>query len=299
MSYHIPVMKSEVVDALRVEEGKTYLDATLGGGGHTSAILERGGKVVAIDRDDDAIEYCKSRNLKGVTYIKGEYERADELLDSVGVETVSGAVMDLGVSSHQLDDPTRGFSYSKDGPLDMRMDKSKPFCAYDVVNGYSEKELVDILRRYGEESFARNIAAAIVKRRAAESIKTTVELSDIICSSVPHRKGAHPAKKSFQAIRIEVNGELKGLYGAVEAVFKRIERGGRLAVITFHSLEDRIIKAAFKEFSTDCICPPSFPVCVCNHRAVGKTIARLRPSQNELDINPRSQSATLRVIEKL
>ncbi len=299
MSYHIPVMKSEVIDALRIEEGKTYLDATLGGGGHTSAILEAGGKVVAIDRDDDAIEYCKSRNLSGVTYLKGEYERAGELLDSVGISTVSGAVMDLGVSSHQLDDPSRGFSYSKDGPLDMRMDRQNGFSAYDVVNGYSEKELVDILRRYGEESFARSIAAAIVKRRAAGEIKTTVELSDIICSSVPHRKGAHPAKKSFQAIRIEVNGELKGLYGAVEGIFRRIERGGRLAVITFHSLEDRIVKAAFKEFATDCICPLSFPVCVCNHRASGKIIARMRPSQNELDINPRSQSATLRIIEKL
>ena len=299
MSYHIPVMKSEVIDALRIEEGKTYLAATLGGGGHTSAILELGGKVAAIDRDDDAIEYCKSRNLSGVTYLKGEYERACELLDSVGIKTVSGAVMDLGVSSHQLDDPTRGFSYSKDGPLDMRMDKTKDFSAYDVVNGYSEKELVDILRKYGEESFARSIAAAIVKRRTANAIKTTVELSDIICSSVPHRKGAHPAKKSFQAIRIEVNGELKDLYKAVEGVFSRIERGGRLAVITFHSLEDRIIKAAFKEFATDCVCPPSFPVCVCNHRASGKLIARLKPTQDELVINPRSQSATLRVIEKL
>ncbi len=299
MSYHIPVMKSEVIDALRIEEGKTYLDATLGGGGHTSAILEYGGKVVAIDRDDDAIEYCKSRNLSGVTYLKGEYERTGELLDSIGISTVSGAVMDLGVSSHQLDDPTRGFSYSKDGPLDMRMDRHKDFSAYDVVNGYSEKELIDILRLYGEESFARSIAAAIVKRRSVSEIKTTAELSDIICSSVPHRKGAHPAKKSFQAIRIEVNGELKGLYDAVGAVFKRIESGGRLAVITFHSLEDRIVKAAFKELATDCICPPSFPVCVCGHRASGKLIARKRPTQDELNVNPRSQSATLRIIEKL
>ena len=299
MSYHIPVMKSEVIDALRVEEGKTYLDATLGGGGHTGAIIERGGKVVAIDRDDDAIEYCKSRHLSGVTYLKGEYERAEELLDGAGIAFVSGAVMDLGVSSHQLDDPTRGFSYSKDGPLDMRMDKTNPFSAYDVVNGYAEHELVDILRRYGEESFAKSIASAIVKRRAGAPVKTTAELSEIICASVPHRKGAHPAKKSFQAIRIEVNGELKGLFGAVESIFKRIERGGRLAVITFHSLEDRIVKTAFKEFSTDCICPPSFPICVCNHRAIGKTIARIRPSQDELDINPRSSSATLRVIEKL
>ncbi len=299
MTYHIPVMRDEVLDGLRIEKGKTYLDATLGGGGHTGAILGSGGKVIAIDRDDDALNYCKTVLSDGATYIKGEYERAAELLGGIGVTSVSGAVMDLGVSSHQLDDAERGFSYMRSGPLDMRMDRNGGFSAYDVVNGYTADELADILRKYGEESFAGRIARAIVARREKSAIKTTTELSDIIVSSVPHRKGGHPAKKTFQAIRIEVNGELKGLYAAVTDIFGLIERGGRLCVISFHSLEDRIVKSAFAELSADCICPKYLPVCVCGHRAVGKTIAKIRPSQEELDTNPRSASATLRVIEKL
>lgn len=299
MTYHIPVMRDEVLDALRIEAGKTYLDATLGGGGHTGAILGRGGRVIAIDRDDDAISYCKSVLSDGVTYIKGEYERAAELLGGMGVASVAGAVMDLGVSSHQLDEAERGFSYMHDGPLDMRMDRSGGFTAYDVVNGYTADKLADILRRYGEESFAGRIARAVVARRERSPIRTTAELSDTIVAAVPHRKGGHPAKKTFQAIRIEVNGELKGLYDAVTDIFGLIERGGRLCVISFHSLEDRIVKSAFAELSADCICPKYLPVCVCGHRAIGKTIAKTRPTQEELDTNPRSASATLRVIEKL
>ncbi len=297
--YHIPVLFDEVMSALSVEPDKLYLDATLGGGGHTGGILKRGGRVVAIDRDDDAISYCKA-NLSGdITYIKGQYEDAKSLLLSRGITAVSGAIMDLGVSSHQLDDAERGFSYMHDGALDMRMDRSQALSARNVVNEYSQTELESILRRYGEESFSRRIAENIVKARKVKAIETTSELSDIIVSSVPHRKGAHPAKKTFQAIRIEVNGELKNLYDSIVDIFSLIERGGRLCVISFHSLEDRIVKAAYKEFSTDCVCPKSFPVCVCGHRAIGRQISRLRPTDEELEINPRSASATLRVIEKL
>ncbi|MCM1368311.1 MAG: 16S rRNA (cytosine(1402)-N(4))-methyltransferase RsmH [Roseburia sp.] len=299
MTYHVSVMRDRAVDALGVRSGKAYLDATLGGGGHSTAILERGGRVYAIDRDSDAIEYCKAHIQGDITYIKGKYEDATQLLGDLGVVEISGAVMDLGVSSHQLDDAERGFSYMHDGALDMRMDRSQEFSAYDVVNGYSAAELADILRRYGEESYAKRIADAVVRERAKAAIATTKQLADLISASVPYRKNGHPAKKTFQAVRIEVNGELKGLYDAVSGIFGMIERGGRLAVISFHSLEDRIVKAAFREFSTDCICPKQFPVCVCDHRATGKTLLREKPTEDEINNNPRSASATLRVIEKL
>lgn len=297
--YHVPIMRDRIVELLQVKRGGLYLDATLGGGGHSQAILDAGGRVVAIDRDDDAIEYCRSRISGDITYIKGQYENAAKLLGEVGITEISGAVMDCGVSSHQLDDPERGFSYMHDGALDMRMDRRQKFSAYDVVNGYSEEQLTDILRRYGEESFARRIAGAIVKRRAQKPIERTVELAELIRASVPYRKNGHPAKKSFQAIRIEVNGELKGLYDAICGIFGLIERGGRFAVLSFHSLEDRIVKAAFKEFATDCICPKQIPICVCNHRATGKTVCKEKPSEQEQAINPRSASATLRITEKL
>ena len=287
--YHVPIMRDRITQLLQVERGGLYLDATLGGGGHSQAILDAGGRVVAIDRDDDAIEY----------YIKGQYENAATLLEGVGVTKISGAVMDCGVSSHQLDAPDRGFSYMHDGALDMRMDRRQKFSAYDVINGYSEEQLTDIIRRYGEESFARRIAGAIVKRRAQQPIERTVELAELIRASVPYRKNGHPAKKTFQAVRIEVNGELKGLYDAICGIFGLIERGGRFAVLSFHSLEDRIVKAAFKEFATDCICPKRIPVCVCNHRATGKTVCKEKPSEQEQTLNPRSASATLRVTEKL
>lgn len=297
--YHIPILAQNIVRSLNVKRGGLYLDCTLGGGGHSQAILDAGGRVVAIDRDSDAIEYCKARVSGDITYIKGQYENAVKLLEADGITQICGAVMDLGVSSHQLDEAERGFSYMHDGVLDMRMDKSQSFSAYDVVNGYSAEQLVDVLRRYGEESFARRIAGAIVKRRQTKPIERTVELAEIIRSSVPYRKSGHPAKKSFQAIRIEVNGELKGLYDAICGIFGLIEHGGRLAILTFHSLEDRIVKAAFNEFATDCICPKRLPVCVCGHRAIGKTVLKIKPSQEEQLLNPRSTSATLRVSEKL
>lgn len=297
--YHISVMRSAVVDGLNVATGKTYLDATLGGGGHSQAILDRGGKVVAIDRDDDAIDYCKAHVAGDITYIKGKYEDAVALLSERGITSLSGAVMDLGVSSHQLDDGSRGFSYMHDGELDMRMDRTQELDAKTVVNTYDERELTDILRRYGEETFAPRIVRAIVAARQKSVIATTKQLADIIASSVPYRKSGHPAKKTFQAIRIEVNGELKGLYEAISGIFGLIETGGRLAVISFHSLEDRIVKLAFKDFATDCVCPKNFPVCVCGHKATGRIVDRIRPTEQELTSNPRSQSATLRIIEKL
>ena len=199
-------MKDETVGALRVEKDKTYLDCTLGGGGHTGAVIALGGNVVAIDRDSDAIDYCKSHITGNVTYIKGQYENAVSLLRGAGIERIAGAMMDLGVSSKQLDDPSRGFSYRFDSPLDMRMDKNQKLTAADVVNGYGPRELADILRKYGEESFAKRIADAIVRRREKAKIETTGELGKIVCDSVPYRKSGHPAKKTFQAIRIEVNG---------------------------------------------------------------------------------------------
>lgn len=297
--YHVPIMRDNVVKALEVKPNGVYLDATLGGGGHTQAILDRGGRVLAIDRDDDAIEYCKARVTGDITYIKGQYENATQLLAERGITALDGAVMDLGVSSHQLDAPERGFSYMHDGALDMRMDVTQKFTAYDVVNGYKEEMLVDIMRRYGEEGFAPRIARAIVKRREIKPVESTGELAEIIRASVPYRKSGHPAKKTFQAIRIEVNGELKGLYDAICGIFGMIVRGGRLCVITFHSLEDKIVKAAFNEFATDCICPKRLPVCACDHRAIGKTLGKQKPSSEELSTNPRSSSATLRISEKL
>ncbi|MCH5165446.1 MAG: 16S rRNA (cytosine(1402)-N(4))-methyltransferase RsmH [Clostridiales bacterium] len=297
--YHIPIMREKIVELLNVKRGGLYLDATLGGGGHSQAILDAGGRVVAIDRDDDAIAYCKAHVSGDITYIKGTYENATELLKNVGITELDGAVMDLGVSSHQLDDGARGFSYMHDGALDMRMDRTQKMSAYDVVNGYSQETLEEIIRRYGEESFYRRIAQEIVKRRQQKPIERTIELAELIRASVPYRKNGHPAKKTFQAIRIEVNGELKGLYDAVCSIFGLIVRGGRLAILTFHSLEDRIVKSAFKEFATDCICPKQLPVCVCNHRAIGKTVCKQKPSELEQSQNPRSTSATLRVSEKL
>ncbi|MDE7164650.1 MAG: 16S rRNA (cytosine(1402)-N(4))-methyltransferase RsmH [Clostridiales bacterium] len=297
--YHIPIMAQKIIEALKIKHDGLYLDGTLGGGGHSQAILNAGGRVVAIDRDSDAIEYCKAHVTGDITYIKGQYENAVKLLEANGITKISGAVIDLGVSSHQLDEAERGFSYMHDGALDMRMDKSQDFSAYDVVNGYSAEQLTDILRRYGEEDFAKRIAGAIVKQRQAKPIARTLELAELIRASVPYRKSGHPAKKSFQAIRIEVNGELKGLYDAICGIFGLIERGGRLAILSFHSLEDRIVKAAFNEFATDCICPKRLPVCVCNHRAIGKTVLKEKPSQEEQQLNPRSTSATLRVSEKL
>ena len=303
--YHVPVMLEECLSALNVRKGGIYLDGTLGGGGHSSEILKRGGTLIALDRDNEAIAESKKRfedeKLSGYTIVKSNFHDAAKVLDDLGVDGIDGALLDLGISSHQIDDPERGFSYRFDGKLDMRMDNDGGITAYDVVNEYSEDELVKILFGYGEERFAKKIASAIVRERKNQPIRTTTELAELVKKSTPefyHRQG-HPAKKTFQAIRIEVNGELDGLSEALESIAAKIKSGGRFAVLTFHSLEDRIVKQAFRLMCTDCICDKSLPVCVCGHKATAKTIGKFKPTQKETNENSRAASATLRVIEKL
>lgn len=303
--YHVPVMLEECLSALNVRKGGIYLDGTLGGGGHSSEILKRGGTLIALDRDNEAIAESKKRfedeKLSGYTIVKSNFHDAAKVLDDLGVDGIDGALLDLGISSHQIDDPERGFSYRFDGKLDMRMDNDGGITAYDVVNEYSEDELVKILFGYGEERFAKKIASAIIRERKNQPIRTTTELAELVKKSTPefyHRQG-HPAKKTFQAIRIEVNGELDGLSEALESIAAKIKSGGRFAVLTFHSLEDRIVKQAFRLMCTDCICDKSLPVCVCGHKATAKPIGKFKPTQKETNENSRAASATLRVIEKL
>lgn len=303
--YHVPVMFEECMNALEVKKGGIYLDGTLGGGGHSEGILLRGGTLVAIDRDQDALAESEKRfrdkSLGGYTLVKSNFHDAAKVLDNLNIDFIDGALLDLGISSHQIDQPQRGFSYRFDGRLDMRMDRDSAKTAYDVVNGYGEEELTDILFKYGEEKFAKKIAACIVKERKVKPISTTLELSELIKKSTPqfyHRQG-HPAKKTFQALRIEVNGELDGLSKAIEDIAARLKSKARFAVITFHSLEDRIVKQAFRLLCTDCICDKSLPVCVCNHKASAKLIGKYKPTKEENISNSRAASATLRVIEKL
>lgn len=303
--YHVPVMLEECLSALNIRKGGIYLDGTLGGGGHSSEILKRGGTLIALDRDNEAIAESKKRfedeKLSGYTIVKSNFHDAAKVLDDLGVDGIDGALLDLGISSHQIDDPERGFSYRFDGKLDMRMDNDGGITAYDVVNEYSEDELVKILFGYGEERFAKKIASAIVRERKNQPIRTTTELAELVKKSTPefyHRQG-HPAKKTFQAIRIEVNGELDGLSEALESIAAKIKSGGRFAVLTFHSLEDRIVKQAFRLMCTDCICDKSLPVCICGHKATAKPIGKFKPTQKETNENSRAASATLRVIEKL
>ncbi len=303
--FHVPVMLEECLSALDVRKGGIYLDGTLGGGGHSSEILKRGGTLIALDRDNEAIAESKKRfeieKLSGYTIVKSNFHDAAKVLNDLGVDEIDGALLDLGISSHQIDDPERGFSYRFDGQLDMRMDNDGGITAYDVVNEYSEDELVKILFGYGEERFAKKIACEIVRARKVQPIRTTTELAELVKKSTPefyHRQG-HPAKKTFQAIRIEVNGELDGLSEALESIAVKIKSGGRFAVLTFHSLEDRIVKQAFRLMCTDCICDKSLPVCVCGHKATAKPIGKFKPTQKETNENSRAASATLRVIEKL
>lgn len=303
--YHVPIMLREVIEALDVKKDGVYLDGTTGGGGHSEAILKNGGRTICIDRDDEALNESRKRfekaGLDGYTLVKSNFKDADKVLDELGIDFIDGALLDLGISSHQIDEPTRGFSYRYEGRLDMRMDESQPLSAYDVVNGYEERELERILFTYGEERFAKKIAANIVKARENTPIETTQQLVEIIKRSTPafYQRQGHPAKKTFQAIRIEVNGELDGLKEGIESIAARIKSGGRFAIITFHSLEDRIVKQTFRLMCTDCICDKSLPVCVCGHKATAKSFGKIKPTEEELENNPRSASATLRVIEKL
>lgn len=306
---HISVLLNESVDALNIKENGIYADGTLGGGGHSEKILERlsgSGLLIGIDQDAEAICAAKKRLEKftNVIYENTNFKNIKDILIRNSIENIDGAVLDLGVSSYQLDNADRGFSYIADSRLDMRMDLSSELDAYKVVNTYSEENLAKIFFEYGEEKFSRRIASQIVKTRGEKPIETTIELSELVKKCIPQKtvkKGSHPAKRVFQAIRIEVNGELAILEGALNDFFDVLKPGGRLAVISFHSLEDRIVKNTFASLAKGCVCPKDFPVCVCGKKPRGKIITRkaVVPSDDEIDRNKRSKSSKLRVIEKL
>lgn len=306
---HISVLLDESVDALNIKPDGVYADATLGGGGHSELILKRlseDGIHIGIDRDTEAINAAKERlkAFSNIIYENDNYKNISSILKRNNIDGLDGAIMDLGVSSYQLDNKDRGFSYIQDAPLDMRMSTKDPISAYDVVNTYSEENLTDIFFSYGEEKFSKRIAAEIIKRRNISPIKTTGELSQLISDVIPQKtmqKGSHPAKRVFQAIRIEVNGELKDLKKSVLDFFEALKPGARLAIITFHSLEDRIVKQTFKELSQGCTCPKSFPICVCNNTPKGTIVSKkpILPSEREAKYNSRSKSAKLRIIEKI
>lgn len=305
---HIPVMPRETVGALNVKPDGVYVDCTLGGAGHTRLILGllgESGRVIGIDRDADAIEHARACvNDKRLILVRDNFENIRAAVDAAGYGKVDGILMDLGVSSHQLDTPERGFSYIREAPLDMRMDHSAPLSARDVVNGYPEPELARILRDYGEERFAGRIARAICEKRAVKPFETTTELAETVSSAIPAKlrfENGHPAKRSFQAIRIEVNGELDSIPKAIGDGAEMLEVGGRIAVISFHSLEDRLVKEEFRRLADPCTCPKDFPVCVCGKVPLVKIITKkpLLPESEELDSNGRSHSAKLRVCERI
>ncbi len=305
MFYHTPIMLDEVLETLDVRRDGIYFDGTLGGGGHSLGIMKKGGRIIATDLDGDAIAYAgKLFDGEGFcgryTLVRNNFKNFAEVLDGLGIDGLDGALLDLGVSSHQFDEAERGFSYRFDAPLDMRMDTRGGLTAYDVVNGYSPEDLLKVLYEYGEEPFAKRIVNNIVRKRENGDIRTTGELATLIENSVPHRKGGHPAKQTFQALRIEVNGELDGLGEAVDGIIGRLKRGGRMCVITFHSLEDRIIKKTMKTMATDCLCDKSIPICVCGHKAEIKIIkTNKKATDEERENNSRSKSASLRAAEKL
>ena len=305
---HVSVLLYETVDSLNVKPDGIYVDCTLGGAGHTSLILSRlgeEGRVIGIDRDDDALLNAREKvNDPRLITVKENFENIASAVEIAGYQKVDGILMDLGVSSHQLDVAERGFSYIKDAPLDMRMDQSAPMSAYDVVNGYSERDLARILRDYGEEKFASKIANRICTKRTEKPIETTLELADIIASAIPSKfryESGNPAKRSFQAIRIEVNGELDCIPKAIEEGSKLLNVGGRMSIISFHSLEDRLVKNGFQKLERPCTCPSDFPICVCGKKQEVKIITKkpILPSEEELLNNSRSHSAKLRVCEKV
>lgn len=305
---HKPVLLNEVIAGLEIKPGGVYVDCTVGGGGHSFEIAKRmaNGHLYAFDRDQEAIVASKERlkEFDNVTFIHDNYKNAKEDLDNLGVAGVDGVLIDLGVSSPQLDHGERGFSFLHEGRLDMRMDRRQKLSAYEVVNTYPREKLIEILYKYGEESNAKNIVKKIMEAREKSPIETTMELKNIVESAFPKKviygKGG-VSKQTFQAIRIEVNGELDGLEQALSDLAGKLSSGGRMAVISFHSLEDRIVKNLFKNLSTDCICPPKTPVCICRHKASVKLINKkpITASKEELEFNPRSSSAKLRIIEKL
>lgn len=306
---HVSVLLNECLEGLNIKKDGKYVDCTLGGAGHSSQIIKRldkDGLLIGIDQDKDALKAASKRleEYDNKILVHNNFYNIGEIIDSLDIGHVDGILMDLGVSSYQLDEGERGFSYMQDAPLDMRMNRENEFSAYNVVNEYSEDELVKIIKDYGEERFAKRIANFIVERRSDSPIKTTLELVDIIKSAIPakaRREGPHPAKRTFQAIRIEVNGELRILNKAIEDGVERLNKGGRMAIITFHSLEDRIVKLKFRDLANPCKCPKEFPICVCGKIPTVKLVSRkaIEPSKEEVTENPRSRSAKLRVIEKL
>ncbi len=306
---HRPVLLEECIQALAIRPDGVYLDGTLGRAGHSREIARRltTGRLICVDRDQAALDAAEDRLKQWrdrVTLVHSNYDRLDQILDELGLDGVDGMLFDLGVSSPQLDDGSRGFSYMTDAPLDMRMDQSQGLTAYQVVNGWPEGELRRVLTQYGEERYAPSIAGAIVRRRADKPIEGTLELVDVIKSGMPARalkEKQHPAKRSFQAIRIAVNDELGGVERMLQAAVPRLNLGGRLAVITFHSLEDRIVKTALADYARGCTCPPDFPVCVCGKTPDVRLVSRkpILPSDREIEENPRARSAKLRVAEKL
>lgn len=298
---HKSVLFDEAIRALDLNENKIIVDGTAGGGGHSGEIAKRAKRVISIDQDPDAITVLNERlgDKENVTIVHDNYSNIKNIISNLNIEKIDGLLLDLGVSSFQLDTAERGFSFHKDAPLDMRMSKSG-LSAYDVVNNYDERQLADIIYRYGEERFSRRIAANIVKARAKKPIETTFELVDIIKSSMPQKamRDAHPARRTFQAIRIEVNAELDVLKSTLEDAFDILAPGGRIAIITFHSLEDRIVKEQFAKWCQGCTCPKEFPVCVCGKKPKGKTFKSISPSKEELEENPRARSSRLRIFEK-
>ncbi len=308
---HISVLLNESVDALNIKNNPNgiYVDGTLGGGGHSYEILKRmsnSGTLIGIDRDREAINAASKRleEFNNVIYVNDNYKNIKSILNERNIKSIDGAVLDLGVSSYQLDNPERGFSYMEDAPLDMRMNTSDKLSAYEVINTYEKDELIRIFYEYGEEKFSKRVAEKIIEARDKKAIETTGELCEIIKKAIPAKtvkKGSHPAKRVFQAVRIEVNGELKDLEDAVRDFFDSLKCGSRLAIITFHSLEDRIVKKVFADFAKGCTCPKEFPVCVCGNKPKGKIITRkpIVPTEDETEHNKRARSSKLRVIEKI
>lgn len=304
---HKSVLLDECMEALDIKPGGVYVDCTAGGGGHSRKILEQlggTGRLIAVDRDPDAVSVLQERlgEYKNVTIVKDNFFNIKNILADLGLDGADGILADLGVSSFQLDNAERGFSFHNDAPLDMRMSKEGKTAA-DIVNTYDERQLSFILKKYGEEKFAAKIAKAIVREREKRNIETTLELAEIVKSAIPaaaRRTGGHPARRTFQALRIEVNGELDRLAEAAQDMFESLRQGGRLCVITFHSLEDRLIKQTFAGLCTGCTCPPEFPVCVCGKTPRGKLVFKFKkPTEKELEENQRSRSATLRCIERV
>lgn len=308
---HTSVLLEETIEYLNIRPDGVYVDGTLGGGGHAFHVCERlgeKGRFVGIDQDEDAIAAAGKRLEPfgdKVTIIRSNYEQMKEALKSTGITKVDGIVLDLGVSSYQLDDPERGFTYrTPDAPLDMRMDRRQKLTARDVVNEYSETELFHIIRDYGEDKFAKNIAKHIVRARQDKPIETTGELTEVIKAAIPAKvrmNGGHPSKRTYQAIRIELNRELEVLKNSLDDMIELLNPGGRICIITFHSLEDRIVKSSFKKNEDPCTCPSDFPVCVCGAVSKGKVITRkpVLPTEAEMEENPRSKSAKLRVFERV